>query len=101
MSHKMFQQQWVLDPVCAIDVTQDVKNAVAYLMRNMGNQGALKMTLTDLYAFFAPEDEDDASPEEWAEGIALYPHHKVVYDYIKKVNPELGEREYFLIYHWW
>lgn len=101
MAHKMFQQQWVLDPVWASDANQDVKDAVAYLMRNRSNQGAMKTTLNDLYSWFAPVDEDDASPEEWLECIAKYPHHKVLYDYIKSVNPELPGMEQFLIYYWW
>lgn len=101
MRHKTFQQQWVLDPVWASDNNDTLKESIAFLMRNFGNESATKMTLNDLYSFFAPDDEDDASPEEWAESIAQYPHHKVVYDYIKSVNPELPNNEQFIIYYWW
>lgn len=91
MSHKMFQQQWVLDPVWASDMSFEVKKAVRdYMGEDSGNNCACKTSLRDLHACFEDIEHD-------------YDHHhcKIIYDYIKSVAPELPNNEQILIYNWW
>ncbi|WAX21936.1 hypothetical protein [Stenotrophomonas phage RAS14] len=98
MSHKTFQQQWVLDPVWASDCPPEVKNAVRNMMREDGNGAARKIVLRELTQWM---HDPEVSEEENAENFEFYKDDKVLYDYIKSVAPDLPEDTEFLVYNWW
>lgn len=99
MSHKTFQQQWVLDPVWAEDANPKIVAAVRELMRGDSNGAARKFSLGELSSYFMPDEE--SSEEENAENLEYYKDHKIVYDYIKSVAPDLEEHTTFLVFNWW